>query len=222
MYKRQAARTVDADSHESNPKNILICAPHRKAVDTLFDRARRTIVDKAHLQRLQFIAVDALLALVDGVDADSSHNEGSAKHRSFGLLSNSYALCVIDEAAALPLALLQRIAGSFPRTVFSSTTFGYEGSGRGFLLRFVSYLQQSQPNFVHCQLSQPIRWSECDQFERLMARLLLISDSHMPSQHVTATSVGKEASLDLRYRRVSAHQLLDNRGIIATGLSLID
>lgn len=88
------------------------------------------------------------------------------------------ALLVIDEAAAVPVHLLQHLAQYFTHIIFSTTTQGYEGNGQGFLLRFVSQLaciQESQGQALHFyQLSQPIRWSPFDGLEPFFNRLLLM------------------------------------------------
>ncbi len=47
---------------------------------------------------------------------------------------------IVDEAAAIPAPLLQQLSGYFPRVLLTTTVQGYEGTGRGFLLKFCAAL----------------------------------------------------------------------------------
>jgi tRNA(Met) cytidine acetyltransferase len=83
---------------------------------------------------------------------------------------------VVDEAASLPVPVLQRLVQRHPhaRMAFATTTRGYEGTGRGFVLRFLAWARaQARPVFEHA-LSTPIRWAAGDPLEtHLLAMLAL-------------------------------------------------
>ena len=49
---------------------------------------------------------------------------------------------IVDEAAAIPAPLLQQLVQRFPRVLLTTTVQGYEGTGRGFMLRFCATLPQ--------------------------------------------------------------------------------
>ncbi|MDX1467107.1 MAG: GNAT family N-acetyltransferase, partial [Halomonas sp.] len=83
-------------------------------------------------------------------------------------------LLLVDEAAAIPAPLLGRWLEAFPRIAFATTVHGYEGSGRGFALRFRERLERQAPDFRECHLAAPIRWAPDDPLEALTARLLLL------------------------------------------------
>ncbi len=83
-------------------------------------------------------------------------------------------LVLIDEAAAIPVALLKQLSQRYSRLVFSSTVYGYEGNGRGFSVRFYPYLQQTMPQNKRCFLQHAMRWSDGDAVEGLMNELLLL------------------------------------------------
>ncbi|MFK7992358.1 MAG: GNAT family N-acetyltransferase [Sandaracinaceae bacterium] len=85
-------------------------------------------------------------ALLDGVDAD---------------------LVIIDEAAQLPVPLLQRIARAHPTAhlAFASTTRGYEGTGRGFVLRFLAWAAEQPRPLLRETLRTPIRYGSDDPLE---------------------------------------------------------
>ena len=83
---------------------------------------------------------------------------------------------VVDEAARLPVPVLQRIVEAHPGAdlVFSTTTHGYEGSGRGFALRVLPWLASIGRPARSLSLETPIRWAAGDPVEALVRRLLLL------------------------------------------------
>lgn len=82
---------------------------------------------------------------------------------------------VVDEAAQLPVPLLERLVLAQPHAhlAFASTTHGYEGTGRGFALRFLTWLARQGP-LERLHLRQPIRWSADDPLERAVFEALLL------------------------------------------------
>jgi len=112
----------------------------------------------SHLpESARFIAPDALLALC---------HAGPVTRADW---------LIIDEAAAIPAPMLSALIASFPRVLLSTTVQGYEGTGRGFLLKFCASL----PHWHDLRLTNPIRWSEQDPLEPFISELLLFSE-HLP------------------------------------------
>lgn len=88
-------------------------------------------------------------------------------------------LVVVDEAAGLSVAWLQQLARWFPGSHlwFATTTEGYEGTGRGFRLRFGRWLA-AQDRPVHTLgLRTPIRWADGDPLEATLTQALILSPS---------------------------------------------
>ncbi|HRJ51150.1 MAG TPA: GNAT family N-acetyltransferase [Candidatus Thiothrix moscowensis] len=81
---------------------------------------------------------------------------------------------MVDEAAAIPVPLLLQMLQHYPRCVFSTTLHGYEGSGRGFVLRFQKQLDTLAPGWQSIRLHQPIRWPENDPLEHFINQALLL------------------------------------------------
>ncbi|GAB6035116.1 GNAT family N-acetyltransferase [Galenea microaerophila] len=124
--------------------------PRQFVAETLIqERDRLSIQDTTgQTVTLQFYAPDALLATLPEVD-----------------------ILLVDEAASLPLPVLEGFLTRFSRLVFATTLQGYEGSGRGFGLKFAQMLAKYQ--WRHLELKSPIRWAEQDPLETWVNALLL-------------------------------------------------
>ncbi len=93
------------------------------------------------------------------------------------LLADSPAaeLLLVDEAAGIPLPMLEQLLQRYARIVFATTVHGYEGTGRGFDLRFRARLQARLPEARALHLQTPIRWAEGDPLEDFLFRSLLLT-----------------------------------------------
>lgn len=82
---------------------------------------------------------------------------------------------VIDEAAQLPVPMLRALVHRHihAHICFATTTHGYEGTGRGFSLRFLAGIERAGA-LVRLSLAQPIRWDEGDPLERMVFDALLL------------------------------------------------
>ncbi|WP_435927381.1 tRNA(Met) cytidine acetyltransferase TmcA [Dryocola sp. BD613] len=171
----------------------LVTAPTRVATDVLALHAG---------ENFNFIAPDALLAQPQGQEAP---------------------WLIIDEAAALPAPQLRQLIARFPRTLLTTTVQGYEGTGRGFLLKFCAGVD----SLTRYALSAPIRWAQHDPLESLIDSILLFEEAdftHVARGEATLNSVAQDevGQLQQMYRLLSgAHyrtspldwrRMLDARG----------
>jgi len=85
-------------------------------------------------------------------------------------------LIVVDEAAQLPVPMLRRLVEIHEEAhlVLCTTTHGYEGTGRGFSLRLLSWIERGPIPLERLSLTNPIRWGEGDPLERLVFDALLL------------------------------------------------
>ncbi|WP_337881604.1 GNAT family N-acetyltransferase [Rheinheimera sp.] len=86
-------------------------------------------------------------------------------------------LLLVDEAAAIPTPILEQLNQAYSRVVFSSTEHGYEGTGRGFQLKFRQYLQRQPTGFREVKLQQPIRYQLHDPLEQLIFNAFLLQSA---------------------------------------------
>ncbi|MCP4042334.1 MAG: tRNA(Met) cytidine acetyltransferase, partial [Gammaproteobacteria bacterium] len=151
-------------------RRIVITGPRLDAVGPVFEHARRllsgAIASRTSLHlgaaSLEFAPPDELV--LQPVDAD---------------------LVLVDEAAAIPSPLLARLLEHYSRIAFATTIHGYEGTGRGFALRFQRVLERETPEWRLLELKTPIRWSPGDPLERLVFRALALDASPAPDELVT-------------------------------------
>ncbi len=158
----------------------LVTAPTRAAADVIAAHAG---------ENFQFMAPDALLA---------AHDNGTLAPADW---------LVIDEAAALPGPLLQKLVRAFPATLMTSTVQGYEGTGRGFLLKFCAALE----GLRYRTLNAPVRWAQDDPLERLVSQALLFDDddfSVTPTGTVNVFGVEQSDWMTSPARVASLYRLL--------------
>ena len=132
--------------------SVIITAKSRAALPQFLAQ----LTDIASHDSLQFMAPDQLIASI-------AQKCISPNHWLF-----------IDEAASLPLPMLQTLCRYFHKVVLTTTTHNYEGTGRGFSLRFKS---QCSRTYQEWYLTTPLRWEENDPLEQFINELLLLDES---------------------------------------------
>jgi len=161
---KSAALGIAAAQLATTGKQIILTAPSPQAAQTALQHFQQLTEAPLH-NRLQFVPFDQLLR------ADSIAD-----------------LLLVDEAAAIPTPVLQQLLQRFSRIVFASTEHGYEGTGRGFQLRFQQHLTAQCPGWKKLQLQQPVRYQAGDPLEQLtFAAFLLQQPADEPLYDANAT-----------------------------------
>ena len=159
---------------------IVVTAPRPSAVESVFVHAQRVLQQvlpetkiienclQFNRSKIQYIAPDALCFLQEPVD-----------------------LVLVDEAAAIPAFLLSQFLKKYSRIAFSTTVHGYEGTGRGFAVRFRQTLDKETPGWNEVRLQTPVRWAENDPLEQLVFRSLMLDAESAEDKNIEDVSVDK-------------------------------
>ncbi len=139
---------ASADLLKNGLSTIIVTAPSKKSAEIIFKHAKENYPDA----KLHFYSPDELQQQKPVAD-----------------------LLLVDEAGAIPLYLLEDFLQYYSRIVFATTLHGYEGSGRGFTLKFLKTLDAFTPSWKHYQLTSPIRYAENDPLENFIFNSLLLN-----------------------------------------------
>jgi len=173
-----------SDANEDNGINYILTGPNKASVGTVykaFDHHDRNLPLSEH--PLRFIAPEDIL---DAADTNS--------------------IVIVDEAASLPIPLLKHWANRFPNMIFATTTHGYEGTGKGFQIRFMNHLTSLTDCVYTHTLSRPIRYAANDPLEKSLFSVFCL-DSEPKGLALTAKDVKTE---HIQYEQISTTALLEN------------
>ena len=159
-----AAVTAARGRGKSALAGQLISRIAGRAIVTAPAKASTNVLAQFAGEKFRFIAPDALLASDEQAD-----------------------WLVVDEAAAIPAPLLHQLVSRFPRTLLTTTVQGYEGTGRGFLLKFCARF----PHLHRFELQQPIRWAQGCPLEKMVSEALVFDDenfTHTPQGNIVISA----------------------------------
>ena len=119
-----------------------------------------------------------------GLDALGTKYSSSGRKVKVGKVSITYHdplettkekgdILVADEAASIYVSLLREYLSNFNSFIFSTTSHGYEGTGRLFQYRFLPTLQE-RLNTTVLRMSEPIRYGEGDPIEKWLYDVFLL------------------------------------------------
>ncbi|MBV1881198.1 MAG: GNAT family N-acetyltransferase [Pseudomonadales bacterium] len=183
--KSAAMGIAAAQLMRAGSKNIIVTAPRWDSVASLFKHAKQELValsstkdQGTESRREEKIATEKM-----GISYDNGE-QGTTEWVSSTLKFippdqllreiDSADLLLVDEAAAIPTSLLNALVVQYSRIAFTTTLHGYEGTGRGFALRFQETLSRLRPQWRHYEMTEPIRWAEDDPLEALMNTVFLL------------------------------------------------
>lgn len=192
--KSAALGMAAAELLRQGRKTILVTAPRLDATHSLFRHASSMLPlatsSRGHIsledRQIRFIAPDVLIREQPAAD-----------------------LVLVDEAAAIPLPLLQALIKQYSRIAFATTVHGYEGSGRGFSIRFAKTLDTIAPQWKEQYLRQPIRWAAGDPLEAFCFKAMLLN--------AEAADVGRfhgHGVDNLEFKLLDRKQLLEDNALL--------
>ncbi|MEE2757894.1 MAG: GNAT family N-acetyltransferase [Myxococcota bacterium] len=171
--KTAALGLAVAQSIQTRRKTGVVISPTRRSINPLVQQ----ILDQCDGSKVEENTLcfgDSVLTLLTPAECAKSLPKAD--------------FAIVDEAAALPVEILKSVLECYNRTVFSTTEHGYEGTGRGFSIRFTEHLDANRPNWRKCELRQPIRWSEHDPLETALLDALGLSRSQTKTHTKTSMS----------------------------------
>jgi tRNA(Met) cytidine acetyltransferase len=146
-------------------EHIVVTGPRLDAAEPVFRQAER-LLPEATASRAAIHLGDACLEFVP--PDELAHAPRSAD------------LILVDEAAAIAAPLLEHLLRHYPRIAFATTVHGYEGTGRGFAVRFHRILDQQTRGWKALRLETPVRWASGDPLERFTFEALLLDAAAAP------------------------------------------
>jgi tRNA(Met) cytidine acetyltransferase len=105
---------------------------------------------------------------------------------------------IIDEAAMLPFPMLAQLVKCYKKIVMATTTGGYEGTGQGFMHRFLAAIPSDK--LLSLSIDHPVRWTRQDNLEPCLNAVLQLN----PKLHSIAKQKFTEHTLSpkISYRIV--------------------
>ena len=197
--KSAALGLAAAQLLSAGARRIVVTAPRRAAAWALFHHAAERLGlsrEYGNLKtvaggEIRFIAPDSLLR--EPPEAD---------------------LVLVDEAAAIPAPLLEGLLRHYRSIAFATTVHGYEGSGRGFALRFRATLDRMAPGWQDVRLNDPVRWATGDPLEALLFRALLLD--------AEPASARRDASVeDVRFEYLDRDRLAGDETLLRSLFGLL-
>ena len=155
---KSSAAGLAAGALAADGLDVLVTAPTRDHADELFARAG-AVTDELGDERGDAAGEVRFVLPVDAV-----------------ALPGEPDVVFVDEAAALSVRTLERLLEA-PAIGFCTTVHGYEGSGRGFSVRFRDRLEESVLQVTELAMTEPIRYAAGDPVESWVFRALLLDAS---------------------------------------------
>lgn len=203
---KSAAAGLAAGALAAAGQDVLVTAPDYRNAAEVFDRAAALLSD-----------LDAFAERGDGGEPVVALSGGRVRFvRPVGATDASADAVIVDEAAALPVRVLQRVTAGDRPVAFATTVHGYEGSGRGFDVRFRGWLADTDRSVQECSMTEPVRYAAGDPIEVWAFRALLF-DAAPPVQPLVADATPD--SVD--YVAVHPETLVANEHLLREAFGLL-
>jgi len=170
---------------------IVVTGPQRETVTTLLDHAARLLPEaRRSKNRLRWCNSSIEFLAPDRISDRTADDT----------------MVMIDEAAAIPLPLLTAVVKNSSRLALATTVHGYEGTGRGFELRFGPLLSSQMRGERRVTLITPVRWAAGDPLERFIFRALMLD-----AGATTSADRPIDPTRGFHTERLDRHALVQNR-----------
>jgi tRNA(Met) cytidine acetyltransferase len=198
--KSSALGMASAQLMKGSGLKIIVTAPRSESLLAVFSHAASQLGIDQHgtllafeNSVLEFVAPDELIRSNPAAD-----------------------LVLVDEAAAIPSPMLAILLERYSRIVFSTTIHGYEGTGRGFAIRFRKVLDELTPQWKSLHLKQAIRWADNDPVEQWLFNALCLNATVQP-----ATEPGYVELKKVTISCLDRQDLIDDPGLLSQLFGLL-
>ncbi|WP_253738020.1 tRNA(Met) cytidine acetyltransferase TmcA [Halohasta salina] len=205
---KSSAAGLAAGSLAAAGRDVLVTAPAFDNAAPIFTRAERLL--------------DRLDVLSTAANTDSPRLTASTGGRirfrtppEATPLAETVDVVIADEAAAIPVDRLESLLAA-PAAAFCTTVHGYEGTGRGFDVRFRDRLAESHHRIETVELAEPIRYARGDPVESWLFRTLLL-DAAPPVDQLVAGATPERVD----YRRLTQDELAGDEQLLRSVFGLL-
>ncbi len=117
---------------------------------------------------------------------------------------------IVDEAATIPIGMLQQLKKAHKKIVYTSTIDGYEGTGQGFTLQFLANFKKQ--TLQHITLKDPMRWGHNDLLEQWLHHTFLLEPAEQKNINLKKP---------IQYDIIKQKSLNNNRALLEQILQLL-
>ncbi len=149
---------------------ILVVAPNPNAVQTYFIFLKKALIRQGMTEFKEKKSNN----LITVINSKWARVEYVVPRRA--MIEKDYAdIIIVDESAGIDVPVLWEIVKGVRYTIFSTTIHGYEGTGRGFSIRFLKRLENDENIEIEkIHLEEPIRYGKDDPIEKWLYDVLLL------------------------------------------------
>ncbi|MFB6266338.1 MAG: tRNA(Met) cytidine acetyltransferase TmcA [Halodesulfurarchaeum sp.] len=214
---KSSAAGIAAACFAGDGESVLVTAPNPDGAAEVFKRARELLGDRDQLQQEPPDRSD-----------ETPTEEGTATIRTLeggeirfepppeAVASVEEAdVLIVDEAAALPVRLLSDLLAA-DRVAFTTTVHGYEGTGRGFDVRFRDRLEDADHAVTDVSMVEPIRYAAGDPVEVWAFHALLLDARPVPEQVVADAGPDR-----VEYRALDQETLATDETLLREAFGLL-
>ncbi len=191
---------------QQRPCKIVVCSSRLASVDQIFASFIRCSKTEGCYRLDSDYRVDYV-----NVNGQKSTLEYGSQDR---LLAEKTALdlLIVDEAASIPIFILERLLNIFHPIVFATTVHGYEGAGKGFVINFKKRVSEQYPQWLDLTLSASVRWDSNDSLEATLFDALLL-DADIAEITPKTLRLIKQGEASIRYREWPVPSIKINNSI---------
>jgi len=189
------------------PVRIMVVAPTPQSVQTYFKFLLKAMVRQG---MTKYFAKETN-GMITVVNSKYARVEYVVPRRA--MIEKDFAdVVIVDEAAGIDVPVLLKITEGVRYMIFSTTIHGYEGTGRGFSIRFLKRLESDESVEIdRIHMEEPIRYGRGDPIEKWLYDVLLLDaqPAEITEEDLQAIRDGK-----LEFRELGKDELMSNEKLL--------